>query len=174
MDNNRNNKAEFLAEKGFDLYMEGKNFDAKNKFIDALELTDSDYWGLTDIHCNFGIVLRELGEISESTEQFKLALSSAMNVHDKESSTVSLARYALAEHFIGIGKFKKSLDVIEPAMELNCEQKWTLYYIGALAYCKLGEHDKCNEFASQVILLAPKGKYSGLDDLLVELKSKKF
>ncbi len=169
-----NDEAENLAVKGFNLFMEGKNLEAKNEFIEALRLAEPNYWGLTDIHSNYGIVLRKLGEISEATEQFELTLSSALIAHKSESIAVTLARHALAEHFVRIGKFKKSLDVIEPGLMTDCEQKWLLYYVAALACCKLGEQVKCKEYASQVMSLAPKGKFSNLENLLTEIESKEF
>ncbi len=168
------NQAEFFVGEGFKLYQEGDFIGAKNNYKKAIELSDPSYWGLTDYYSGYAMVLRALGEITKVTDQLELALSAALDSDEKTSITVKLARHALAEHFVGIGEFQKSLDVLELAMKIDSEKDWLLCYVAALAYCKLGKQDKCEEFASQVMFLAPKGKFSSFKNLLIELDLKKF
>jgi len=169
-----NQQAEALSNEGFNLYQKGKYDEALSKYKKAIDLSKSNYWGLTDIHAGCAMVLRALGEKDKVTEQLELALSAAFKTDSEESITVEIARHALAEHYVGAGEYRRSLDILEPVLKMNTKQSWLLCYVAALAYTKLDNKVKSKEFAEKVIFLAPKGKYSSLKYLLEELKLKKF
>ena len=48
---------------------------------------------------------------------------------------------------------------------LECENKWLVCFVAAQIHFKLGNEAISDDYASQVMILAPKGKYTSLKDL---------
>ena len=92
--------AESISKAAYKLYREGKYSEAERKYKQALALSDPNYWGNTDYHSGYAMVLKELGKTADATKQLELALESAIKADDEKSVTVTVARHALAEHFI--------------------------------------------------------------------------
>ncbi len=159
-------KAKILADQGFKLLEEEKFIEAESKYLEAMNLIDPNHWGTQDIHGQFGMLLRKIGKEKEALEQYNLSLQAALRCDSPESVSVSLARYFLADCYMTQDKLEEALNTIKPSLEIECESKWLPCFVAAQIYFQLGNEETSDNYASQVMFLAPKGKYSSLNELI--------
>jgi len=158
-------KALVLAKEGFELYKQEKYFEAEEIYSQAMKHINPDHLSTTDIHAQYALVLHALNKKEEALEQYKLALNSALKSDEPNSVTVTYARFCLADYYRILGNLKEGLKIIKPSLETECESKWLACFLAAQIHYKLGNEEASNEFASQVMFLAPKGKYKSLKEL---------
>lgn len=165
------NKAKILADEGLELIGAERYDEAESKYLEALKLIDPNHWSTQDIHGQFGMLLSKMGRNAEALEQYDLSLQSALHCYPPESVSVTLARYFLADCYMRQEKYGETIKAVKPSLEIDCENKWLVCFVAAQIHYKLGDEGSSDYYASQVLLLAPKGKYSSLSELKKSLAS---
>jgi len=158
-------KAKILADEGFELIEAERYDEAESKYLEAMKLIDPDHWSTQDIHGQFGMLLSKMDKSDEALEQYNLSLQSALRCDSPESVSVTLARYFLADCYMRHKKYGEALTSIKPSLEIECENKWLACFVAAQVHYKLEDEETSDHYASQVLFLAPKGKYSSLGEL---------
>jgi tetratricopeptide (TPR) repeat protein len=158
-------KAKILADEGFELIETERYDEAESKYLEALKLIDPNHWSTQDIHGQFGMLLNKMGKTDEALEQYNLSLQSALRCDSPESVSVTLARYFLANFYMSQERYGEAIIAVRPSLEIECENKWLACFVAAQIHYKLGDEKSSDYYASQVLFLAPKGKYSSLSEL---------
>lgn len=120
--------------------------EAERLYEQFIPLIDSQHWRLPSCHGEYACVLNGLGKHREATVQFEQSLLLELKQRHKEgSSSVSVARYFLAEHLLSnLGDPEAALACLIPSIEstpddwlTNCIQAKVLFALNRFADAKV-------------------------------------
>lgn len=152
-------KASKLAREALDLWSQGQAERALPLYQEALLLADPLRDNMAMYHGEFAGALTNLGRHAEAREQYELALAVEMRESTPgDNSGVSVARYFLAQHFLGQQEPLAALETVEPAIQAGMALQWILLYSKTLALHALGMAEQASTCAHLTLSLAPSEK----------------
>src|SRR5258708_5722626 len=106
-----------LAKEAFDEWQAGRHEQSRLLYERAIPLADPHHWGLSAYHGEYACVLNELGSHEQATAQLEKSLAVELGQGGSEgSSSVTVARYFLAEQQLRHGAPELALQTLAPSV----------------------------------------------------------
>lgn len=149
-------EASRLARRALELWGAGQADLAVSLYREALELADPAHHSTPQYHEEFAGALSSLGLFSEAREHYQLAVSLELEQDgDEFRSSIVIARYFLAEHFLQQGDAAAALGAVEPSLKDGVSLEWLLRYVRTLSLHALGDQERARYEADLTIRCAP-------------------
>ncbi len=144
-----------LWTQGLDDWREERLTDASIAFREAIAKAAHDDIALIEYHQSLGHVLDEAGATAEAQAALEKALElSLQRDNDNSSTQVALARCLLAEHFLGVLRFREAIEVTELSLGVGARVEGLLYCVRARAFHGLGQLGRASDEARRALQLA--------------------
>ena len=76
-------------------------------------------------------------------------MKSALSTDDEASITVTVARLCFSDHLFRLGELELALEVIQPSLDIECEQRKALVLMSARIHEAMGDKDAAETAARE-------------------------